>query len=490
MRRPSLSAPSRDDDVRLDSERLIDEVTTCLTTATTAAEACQLAVAAIERHTPAMVAVLLHVHDRLRCVAATGSWLVFSSVPTGHGVAGRAYRSGKTETVTAVEGDPDYIPLGPPVAVEICAPIPDGMGLSSGVLNLEWTDSVDLERWRDTAESIAARLGQRIHQLGGPPAESRSEKLLRHALTLTEAGSEWDLMAAAIDAARDVSGLAASVLVLAGPEGLHVSMPTVVPGRLESSIRARLATATQAELHRLVGRARRQGAAYTLGEPAAPGMDGYETLVEAGTRTLITVPVGPPETGGVLLVADEAVFRPDPESVNLMEMLAAQAWTCLDRLRSLKMLHERAISDPLTGLRHHGPFGERIAAATPGRTALLAVDVDEFKSINDTYGHQAGDRVLVNLARALQAALRQGDELFRVGGDEFVAVVEVQRAEEAVGIAHRLTEAARRIGRTVSIGVAMQRPGEPPEFTLRRADAALYDAKRKGRDGVRVADAA
>ena len=172
-----------------------------------------------------------------------------------------------------------------------------------------------------------------------------------------------------------------------------------------------------------------------------------------------------------------------------MELLAGQAWTSLDRLRTLARLREQASSDPLTGLRHTGPFGQRIAAATPGRTALLAIDVDGFKTVNDTYGHQAGDRVLVGLARALEGALRQGDELYRIGGDEFVAVIEVSRPEEAVRIAERLTEAARRIGRTISVGVALPRPGESPDRTLHRADQALYAVKRQGRDGVRLSAA-
>jgi diguanylate cyclase (GGDEF)-like protein len=203
----------------------------------------------------------------------------------------------------------------------------------------------------------------------------------------------------------------------------------------------------------------------------------------------VAVPVGPPDAGGVLLVADERLLRPDPTTVNLMELLAGQAWPCLDRLRTLARLREQASSDPLTGLRHTGPFGQRIATATPGRTALLAIDVDGFKDVNDTYGHQAGDRLLVGLARALEEALRHGDELYRIGGDEFVAVIEVNRPEEAVRIAERLTEAARRTGRTISVGVALPRPGESAELTLRRADQALYAVKRHGRDGVRLAAA-
>ncbi|MEV7229671.1 diguanylate cyclase [Polymorphospora sp. NPDC051019] len=468
-------------------ERVTADLAARLTRATTVAGACQAAAATIAAHSDVMVAVLLHVHDRLRCVAATGSWQVFASVLPGTGVSGRAYAAGRTQTVTDVTADPDYIALGPPVAVEICAPVVDRSGRPIGVLNLEWSGPVDIDAWRTLAERVAADLGAHVDRLGGPPAESRSEKLLRYAGAMTSAASERALARVSIDAARDVAGLAAAVLLLTGPDGPGLAPPTARPGPLESRLRERLAAASAAELGELVSRAHRHGASYTLGETGPPTTRGYEVLVDADVCTLISVPVGPPDAGGVLLVADEVASRPDPTTVNLMELLAAQAWSCLDRLRSLHKLHEQAISDPLTGLPHHGPFGERIAAATPGRTALLAVDVDNFKTINDTYGHQAGDRVLVGLARALERALRHGDELYRIGGDEFVAVVEVSAAQEAVGIAGRLAGAARALGRTVSVGVAVQRAGESSDLTLRRADAALYTVKRGGGDGVRLA---
>jgi len=471
----------------LDHQRLVDDLTARLALAMTATEACHAAVSAIGRHVSGTVAVLLQVNDRLRCVAATGSWHVFSSVAPGSGVSGRVFASGKTETITDVAGDPDYIPLDPDVAAEICTPILDGAGRSIGVLNLEWNHPVDLEEWRRAAEEFACRLGDRIDQLGGKPAESHSEKLLRHAVAFTNAPTQWKLMTAAIEAARDVSGLGAAILLLAGPHGIYVGSPTVVPGELEARMRSRLADSSQVALADLMRLAHRHGASYTLVEVGPPPAAGYDIVVGAGVRTLIAVPVGPADRGGVLLVADERPLRPDPTTVTLMELLAAQAWTCLDRLRTLRELRQRAISDPLTGLRHHGPFGERIAAATPGRTALLAIDVDDFKTVNDTYGHQAGDELLVGLARALEAALRQGDELYRIGGDEFVAVVEVPQPAEAVRIAERLASAARRTGRTISVGVAVRRDGEPAENTLRRADTALYEVKREGRDGVRLA---
>ncbi|GAB3149548.1 hypothetical protein GCM10027290_35950 [Micromonospora sonneratiae] len=442
---------------------------------------------ALGRRTPARVSVLLPVHDRLRSVAATGAGQISSSVTPGVGTAGRVYASGKTETASPVPADGDHLPLPPGVTAQICSPIVDASGCPVGVLDLAWTDPVDLAQWRATVEQIAGRLGVRIGQLGGPALESRSERTLRHATALTSAVTERELSTAATEAARDITGFSAAILVLTRSRGLWVGPATIPLSGLEARIRAGLADGGQPALERLNGWAHRYGPAYSVTDPGAPPITDHEPLIAAGVGTLVSVPIGPADTGGVLLVAKEQRIAPDSSTVNLVELIATQTWTCLDRLGSLAKLHELASSDPLTGLRHHGPFGERIAAATPGRTALLAIDVDDFKIVNDTYGHQVGDQVLVDLARALEAALRQGDELYRIGGDEFVAVIEVARPEEAVGIAERLADAARRIDRTISVGVALRHDGEPPELTLRRADEALYGVKRDGRDGVRLA---
>ncbi|WP_329111018.1 diguanylate cyclase [Micromonospora sp. NBC_01699] len=482
-------------------ERVITAATARLPLASTALEACQLTVAALGRHATARISVLLPLHDRLRRVAATGSWQIFATVPLDTGAAGRVFTSGRARTTEAApDGRPSPTSIAdgaltqPDVVAQTCVPVISPTGAPIGVLTLDWTEKVDLAAWQATAERVAARLGARITQLGGPPVESRDEKLLRHAATLTAASDESDLVAAATNAARDVSGLDSAILLLCAPGGLRPADPGGDGGGRDDAqcrLRARLTGEdTHAALARLMERVHDCGSTYTLAQAGTTtGADEYDPPLPDGVGTLIAVPLGPADTGGLLLVADERVRRPDPTTVNLLELLAAQAWICLDRLRSLAGLRERAGSDPLTGLRHYGSFGERITATTPGRTALLAIDVDDFKIVNDTYGHQAGDQVLVELARALELALRQGDELYRVGGDEFIAVIEVGRPEEAAGIAERLVAAARRIGRTISVGVALQHDAESPELTLRRADAALYDAKREGRDGIRLSAA-
>lgn len=485
----------------LTPSRIIADVSARLRSAHSAVDACRAVVDVLTHHSDAMIATLLHVHDHLRCVAAAGSWHVFSSVPLGRGVVGRVYASGRTAVLTDVSTDPEFIRLGPDVVAEICAPILDRAGRPLGALNLEWTggwgagEGIDV--WREVAEQIGALLGARIDELGGPPAETQAEKLLRHSVALSAAATEAELFARAAEAARDISGLSSAVVltpVVTEPDApvapgyvAGVVLQASSPGKRDRALLQQLADLGVRELSTLLDRARRHGASFTLGDPDQLDPRGFETLTKAGVRTMIVAPIGVGALGGVLVAFDDVTAHPDPSRVSLLELLGTQAWTCLDRLRSLIRLRHRASSDPLTGLRHHGPFGERLAAAVPGRTALLAIDVDQFKNINDTYGHAAGDRALVDLARALESTLRQGDELYRVGGDEFVAVVEVPSPTEAVAVAERLTEAARRIGRTISVGVAVQRSQELGETTLGRADQALYEVKRRGRDGVQFA---
>ena len=464
---------------------IIEDVTVQLRSARSAVDACRVVVDALEHNSDALIATLLHVHDHLRCVAAAGSWQVFSSVPLGSGIVGRVYASGRTTVVTDVTADPDFIRLGPEVLAEICAPILDRTGQPLGALNLEWTGEVELEPWVGVAEEIGRLLGARIDELGGPPAETQAEKLLRHSVALSSASTEDAVYRRCAEAGRDISGLSSAVVLVAVPGG--VALRATSPAPRDRVLLQRFADQGAPELGVLLDRARRHGASFSLGSPDELDPRGFEPLVKAGVRSMIAAPVGPMAIGGVLVAFDDLVTHPEPVRVSLLELLGTQTWTCLERLGALAHAHERASSDPLTGLGHHGPFGERLAAAIPGRTALLAIDVDQFKRINDTLGHAAGDKALVDLARALESTLRQGDSLYRIGGDEFVAVVEVPSASEAVAVAERLASAARLTGWTISIGVAVQQAGETAETTLSRADQALYSVKRQGRDGVRLA---
>lgn len=166
---------------------------------------------------------------------------------------------------------------------------------------------------------------------------------------------------------------------------------------------------------------------------------------------------------------------------------------------ALEKVREMAIRDELTGLfnRRHimDILRQQQALADSGDYAfcLCYLDLDHFKSINDTYGHGVGDEVLRRFARLLHDALREADYTGRLGGEEFVLVLSQTHLKEAVQVSERLRQALeeadfhdlnRRLNVTTSIGVAEYQPGEEIADALGRADANLYRAKESGRNRV------
>ena len=169
--------------------------------------------------------------------------------------------------------------------------------------------------------------------------------------------------------------------------------------------------------------------------------------------------------------------------------------------REREALLERATRDALTGLWNRATILEFLTGEIEqvrnngGTLAVAVIDVDYFKSINDTYGHAGGDEVLQELARRLRAALRQRDSLGRYGGEELLVVMPGLAREDRGSLMEALREnicgTAFPVGQTqlrvtVSVGVAwLESAGELPDELIRRADAALYEAKAAGRNRVR-----
>ncbi|KQT44537.1 hypothetical protein ASG43_14495 [Aureimonas sp. Leaf454] len=158
-------------------------------------------------------------------------------------------------------------------------------------------------------------------------------------------------------------------------------------------------------------------------------------------------------------------------------------------------LRRLAETDLLTGLHNRrGLDSQAKRHGAQARTSLLIADIDHFKSINDTHGHQTGDMVLKAFAERMKAALRTGDIAVRWGGEEFLAVLPATTADQAAVIAERLRFATEQepfqtasgpIAVTVSIGIAdVERSEEDLQPATRRADAALYVAKSSGRNRV------
>lgn len=174
------------------------------------------------------------------------------------------------------------------------------------------------------------------------------------------------------------------------------------------------------------------------------------------------------------------------------------------RDREAELAHQ-ASHDPLTGLANRVLFADRVAHALDrqqrngGYVAVMICDLDEFKSVNDTLGHHAGDVVLRSIAEQLVGCTRRSDTIARLGGDEFGILLEdLQLPDGALETARRINEGVRspilvsdeRVTTTVSIGLALsKRAVSTPESLLKEADIALYDAKEAGRDQYRVFNA-
>ncbi len=166
-----------------------------------------------------------------------------------------------------------------------------------------------------------------------------------------------------------------------------------------------------------------------------------------------------------------------------------------------KRLTRQATTDPLTGVFNRLKFDQVLAAeiARSGRYktpfAVVMYDIDHFKAVNDTHGHQVGDRVLVDLARIISGHIRQTDVLARWGGEEFMILAPNCDGEQAVRHAEKLRRLVEDfvfdgVGKvTCSFGVAQFRDGDTAETLTARADEALYAAKRAGRNRVRSSGA-
>jgi diguanylate cyclase (GGDEF)-like protein len=208
----------------------------------------------------------------------------------------------------------------------------------------------------------------------------------------------------------------------------------------------------------------------------------------------------------VLLLISTVVLDPATASEYHQRLIASVALVLCTVVLSGALVESdrthrhRSTLDPLTGLLNRNALEQRlseldaqsVSEERPLSHALLLCDLDNFKTVNDRFGHPAGDAVLQDVAYTMRAALRAGDSIYRVGGEEILIVLPGAHEADAVDIAERLRGAVseRRpvgVSVTVSIGVAVSRAGEGDTGGLvNRADAALYTAKSEGRDRVVV----
>jgi len=238
-------------------------------------------------------------------------------------------------------------------------------------------------------------------------------------------------------------------------------------------------------------------------EPMFIGGDdpvGQALLREMGTEVTVLVPITARGSFFGLLNVDVTSrperLRPTAELRDRLAGVVAHAATALANGRLVDRITREARHDSLTGLLGHGAFQEALALSVEApageRFSVALADIDDFKAVNDTHGHLTGDEALRHVAETLLRNVRDQDRVFRVGGEEFCVLMPGLDQADAAAVAERLRLAVARGGFTlpvrISIGVATYpADGTSRDDLLGRADAALYAAKRAGKNRTTLA---
>jgi len=359
---------------------------------------------------------------------------------------------------------------------------------------------------------VAAELDGGPDVLALPQASAYLEPgLLRQACALLDArrrrggapGLLDSIVFSLIESQRD---LTAARLVLAGLDGTcpDAVIVTGAQGRIIycNEAAARLCGAGRQEL------LDRPLASVLVIDPALPlseaqpygqvavGFDASVHSVATGARALVEAVTAEPADAAGRPIGSVSVLR----DVTAVRQLVRELTEANQRLQTVNArLEALSHTDSLTTVHNHRFFHERLrqeeaASRRYGyHVSLLMLDIDDFKAVNDTYGHVTGDRVLRALARALERELRGTDVLCRYGGEEFTVILGHTTAPQVPEVAERLRRAVERLHEidpsvprpiTASFGGATLRPDERAEKLIDRADAALYRAKRAGKNSV------
>lgn len=221
-----------------------------------------------------------------------------------------------------------------------------------------------------------------------------------------------------------------------------------------------------------------------------------------GSMAIVPLKLEDRVIGAIVIASPEREAIPQEEATNV-GLLGAMAATSLEIVWEMEEVSKRARTDPLTGLNNRRHFDELLGQMIKETdrfgdpVALIMADVDHFKNVNDTWGHDAGDEVLKSLAQTLRAGVREADICSRFGGEEFAVVLPKTTLQGAAELADRLRKqveekpirvGGEEIAVTISCGVACYPDGViTKEALFAAADRALYEAKSAGRNCVKSA---
>ena len=239
-------------------------------------------------------------------------------------------------------------------------------------------------------------------------------------------------------------------------------------------------------------------------ERTDPRVNHFRSIGQIDGSMIVVPLLGPSGAAGVMTLERlGTAARFDEEEFELVKLFAAQVSIALRNAEIFHAAEVRARTDTLTGLLNHGTFEDWLSRSVAAREpfGLVIIDLDEFRDINNALGHQAGDRLLREIAIALLGAARDTDAVFRYGGDEFVVILPRSDAAGVIAVAERIRGAVAGVGGpgtrwtadglhvSASIGTASYPvDGGDAEEVLLAADRACFVAKRGGRGRVATAE--
>jgi diguanylate cyclase (GGDEF)-like protein len=431
-------------------------------------------------------------NGRLQLTAHRGHEAPIPTFDGTSGIIGRAWRTRSTVHVRDVSRDPDYVAVDTSVVSEVCAPlIVNGEAL--GVLNVESPQPLDRTD-RDLITALAGRIATVVALNRERAALESREALFRALNTFTQSVSRG----LGLDAVAEQIVGAAAVVVDA--DGVALALHAPAEGRL-------VVKAVHGGERRRLGED--VGSDSLLGRAVAD----RHVVLEADPPARAHAAAVPIVHEGVVTAALE--FRRTPERPAFgpidrqgMQLIATQAGLVLANALLHREVEELAVRDPLTGLYNRRYFDEaldrlladwrRSRLGSPRPLSAIVFDLDQFGAFNKLHGHQVGDHVLRTFADVLRSRFRASDLVARLGGEEFVVVLDGASREDAMEAAdevrtrlerRRVTdEAGEELSITVSAGCSALDPAHPTrEALLGTADVALFMAKRAGRNTVAAA---
>jgi diguanylate cyclase (GGDEF)-like protein/PAS domain S-box-containing protein len=352
-------------------------------------------------------------------------------------------------------------------------------------------DGASGQRWHGVLSDVTERKQAEAELERRAAQQSAVARLGEHAL---EGASTSELMQEAVAGAKEILGVdVAGVLELLPEEGSFVLRSTVGwPESAIGSVRASAGAGSQA------GYTIVNGAPVIVTDWAIERrFSKSPALRDGGMRSGVSVAIeGPAGPFGILGVQSRHTRKYRAGDVDFLQSLANVLADAFERQATEDGIRHRALHDHLTGLPNRVLFLDRVEHALArlrrrrSPTAILFLDLDRFKLVNDSLGHHVGDELLAAAAPRLKQALRASDTVARFGGDEFGILLEdIAGEQDAIETAERIAAVFARpfvlAGSehfvTTSIGIALAQGGELPEELIRDADAAMYRAKEHGR---------